>query len=143
MVGGRGVLGGGGYRCWTLWKPERRGTGTKMTIAFLPWPTSSCGAEGGCVSLCPCQFTSLLRFEERCRCIAPIACEGLALERHCGVGWRSCGEKGLLHEQRRTAEASARSSCPGYLTPSRRGRLRYCSRARKAFASKGSWVRSC
>lgn len=28
------------YRCWTLWKPWRRGTGTKMTIAFLPWPTS-------------------------------------------------------------------------------------------------------
>ena len=30
------------YRCWTLWKPGRRGTGTKMTMAFLPWPTSIC-----------------------------------------------------------------------------------------------------
>lgn len=28
------------YRCWTRWKPPREGTGTKMTIAFLPWPTS-------------------------------------------------------------------------------------------------------
>jgi hypothetical protein len=28
------------YRCCTLWKPWRDGTGTKMTIAFLPWPTS-------------------------------------------------------------------------------------------------------
>lgn len=28
------------YRCCTLWKPARDGTGTKMTIAFLPWPTS-------------------------------------------------------------------------------------------------------
>ncbi|KAI9166530.1 Dynactin subunit 4 [Paramyrothecium foliicola] len=28
------------YRCWTRWKPCREGTGTKMTIAFLPWPTS-------------------------------------------------------------------------------------------------------
>ena len=28
------------YRCWTRWKPWRDGTGTKMTIAFLPWPTS-------------------------------------------------------------------------------------------------------
>lgn len=28
------------YRCWTLWKPGSKGTGTKMTIAFLPWPTS-------------------------------------------------------------------------------------------------------
>ena len=48
------LLGGGGegYRCWTLWKPGRRGTGTKMTIAFLPWPTSSCGGvEGSAVVL--------------------------------------------------------------------------------------------
>jgi hypothetical protein len=30
------------YRCWILWKPWRRGTGTKMAIAFLPWPTSIC-----------------------------------------------------------------------------------------------------
>ena len=30
------------YRCWTRWKPWREGTGTKMTIAFLPWPTSIC-----------------------------------------------------------------------------------------------------
>lgn len=30
------------HRCWTLWKPCREGTGTKMTIAFLPWPTSIC-----------------------------------------------------------------------------------------------------
>ena len=40
-----GKVGGeeeGAYRCWTLWKPGRRGTGTKMTIAFLPWPTSIC-----------------------------------------------------------------------------------------------------
>lgn len=29
------------YRCWILWKPWRRGTGTKMRIAFLPWPTST------------------------------------------------------------------------------------------------------
>lgn len=29
------------YRCWILWKPWRRGTGTKMTMAFLPWPTST------------------------------------------------------------------------------------------------------
>jgi hypothetical protein len=28
------------YRCWTLWKPGRRGTGTKMTMAFFPWPAS-------------------------------------------------------------------------------------------------------
>ena len=28
------------YRCWTRWKPCREGTGTKTTIAFLPWPTS-------------------------------------------------------------------------------------------------------
>lgn len=28
------------YRCCTRWKPWRDGTGTKMTIAFLPWPTS-------------------------------------------------------------------------------------------------------
>jgi hypothetical protein len=28
------------YRCWALCQPWRRGTGTKMTIAFLPWPTS-------------------------------------------------------------------------------------------------------
>jgi hypothetical protein len=27
-------------RCCTLCQPWRRGTGTKMTIAFLPWPTS-------------------------------------------------------------------------------------------------------
>lgn len=36
--------GGGGdemYLCWTLRKPPKRGTGTKTTIAFLPWPTSS------------------------------------------------------------------------------------------------------
>ncbi|KAL0630952.1 hypothetical protein Q9L58_010193, partial [Maublancomyces gigas] len=35
---------GGGdemYLCWTLRKPPKRGTGTKTTIAFLPWPTSS------------------------------------------------------------------------------------------------------
>jgi hypothetical protein len=32
--------GGETYRCWTRWKPCREGTGTKMTIAFLPWPTS-------------------------------------------------------------------------------------------------------
>jgi hypothetical protein len=25
-----------------LWKPWRRGTGTKMMTAFLPWPTSTC-----------------------------------------------------------------------------------------------------
>lgn len=31
---------GESYRCWTRWKPCRDGTGTKMTIAFLPWPTS-------------------------------------------------------------------------------------------------------
>ena len=30
------------YRCCTRWKPCRDGTGTKMTIAFLPWPTSIC-----------------------------------------------------------------------------------------------------
>ena len=30
----------GTNRCWTRWKPCREGTGTKMTIAFLPWPTS-------------------------------------------------------------------------------------------------------
>lgn len=30
------------YRCWILWKPCNRGTGTKMMIAFLPWPTSTC-----------------------------------------------------------------------------------------------------
>lgn len=30
------------YRCWILWKPWRRGTGTKITMAFLPWPTSTC-----------------------------------------------------------------------------------------------------
>jgi hypothetical protein len=24
------------YRCWTLWKPWSWGTGTKMTMAFLP-----------------------------------------------------------------------------------------------------------
>jgi hypothetical protein len=30
------------YRCWILWKPWRRGTGTKMITAFLPWPTSTC-----------------------------------------------------------------------------------------------------
>jgi hypothetical protein len=28
------------YLCCTRWKPCREGTGTKMTIAFLPWPTS-------------------------------------------------------------------------------------------------------
>lgn len=28
------------YRCWTRWNPCREGTGTKMTTAFLPWPTS-------------------------------------------------------------------------------------------------------
>jgi hypothetical protein len=28
------------YLCCTLWKPDKRGTGTKITIAFLPWPTS-------------------------------------------------------------------------------------------------------
>ena len=33
----------GAYRCWTLWKPWRRGTGTKMTMAFLPWLTSIWG----------------------------------------------------------------------------------------------------
>jgi len=30
----------GTYLCCTRWKPCREGTGTKMTIAFLPWPTS-------------------------------------------------------------------------------------------------------
>lgn len=30
------------YRCWILWKFWRRGTGTKMTMAFFPWPTSIC-----------------------------------------------------------------------------------------------------
>lgn len=29
------------YRCWILWKFCRRGTGTKTTMAFLPWPTST------------------------------------------------------------------------------------------------------
>ena len=33
---GKSVRRGLMYRCWTLWKPGRRGTGTKMTIAFLP-----------------------------------------------------------------------------------------------------------
>lgn len=42
ISGGEGEGGRRGYRCWTLWKPGRRGTGTKTTIAFLPWPTSSC-----------------------------------------------------------------------------------------------------
>lgn len=28
------------YRCWILLKDERRGMGTKMTIAFFPFPTS-------------------------------------------------------------------------------------------------------
>ena len=28
------------YRCWALCHPARRGTGTKMTIALRPWPTS-------------------------------------------------------------------------------------------------------
>jgi hypothetical protein len=32
--------GGQAYLCCTRWKPCREGTGTKMTIAFLPWPTS-------------------------------------------------------------------------------------------------------
>lgn len=44
----RFVEGGGGGRtdrCWTLRKPPRRGTGTKTTMAFLPWPTSSCGRQ--------------------------------------------------------------------------------------------------
>tara|TARA_R110002060_G_scaffold23406_8_gene31687 strand:+ start:1094 stop:1753 length:660 start_codon:yes stop_codon:yes gene_type:complete len=36
---GRGEI---SYRCCTRWKPWRDGTGTKMTIAFLPWPTSTC-----------------------------------------------------------------------------------------------------
>ncbi len=39
------------YRCWTLWKPGRRGTGTKMTMAFLPWPTSICVMDRLLVSL--------------------------------------------------------------------------------------------
>ena len=34
-------IAGNSYRCWILWKPWRRGTGTKMRIAFLPWPTST------------------------------------------------------------------------------------------------------
>lgn len=33
------------YRCWILWKPWRRGTGTKMAMAFLPWPTSICNKK--------------------------------------------------------------------------------------------------
>lgn len=36
---------GGTDRCWTLRKPGRRGTGTKTTMAFLPWPTSSCSGQ--------------------------------------------------------------------------------------------------
>ena len=30
----------GAYRCWALCQPWRRGTGTKMTMALRPCPTS-------------------------------------------------------------------------------------------------------
>jgi hypothetical protein len=32
----RAVMSVDAYRCWTLWKPWSWGTGTKMTMAFLP-----------------------------------------------------------------------------------------------------------
>lgn len=34
------------YRCWERCQPWRRGTGTKMTIALRPWPTSICKSPG-------------------------------------------------------------------------------------------------
>ena len=34
------------HRCWTLCQPGSSGTGTKITMAFLPWPTSICKNPG-------------------------------------------------------------------------------------------------
>lgn len=36
----------GTYRCWERCQPPRSGTGTKMAMAFLPWPTSICKNPG-------------------------------------------------------------------------------------------------
>lgn len=46
------------YRCWILWKPWRRGTGTKMRIAFLPWPTSTCNQVSQTLSACHAQCSN-------------------------------------------------------------------------------------
>jgi hypothetical protein len=34
------------YRCWLRCHPTRSGTGTKMTMALRPWPTSICKIPG-------------------------------------------------------------------------------------------------
>jgi hypothetical protein len=37
---------GNTHRCWERCQPTRSGTGTKMTIALRPWPTSICKIPG-------------------------------------------------------------------------------------------------
>lgn len=58
------------YRCCDLCQPWSRGTGTKMTIAFLPWPTSICKSPG--VSKMPPSAQRLFNREFYFQCIRAI-----------------------------------------------------------------------
>lgn len=47
------------YRCCERCHPVKSGTGTKMTIAFLPWPTSICNKNPGVSAYgCPVPIAS-------------------------------------------------------------------------------------
>lgn len=94
------------YRCWTLCQPWRRGTGTKMTIAFLPWPTSIYKSPGVSIVLLP----SAHRLFDLCSCRYLLSGHSSTISGGCvrfggRAGTRVCAGSSYLaggHELERT-----------------------------------------
>lgn len=127
------------YRCCTLCQPGRDGTGTKMTIALRPCPTSICRNPGvSKAAQCPSAFSTRLYH------ITPTLCSNIAFtnasDRFLGLKW---SQVILPRVQTRIEEDADRSSGLGRSSRDHRERSRWTFRSRKAIASMGCWQRSC
>ena len=133
------------YRCCERCQAWRSGTGTKMTMAFLPCPTSICKNPGVSVMLSSAHRLFVFIEGDKCSCrhlslsqvLAPMPLFIVDVR----IRWYSVFI--LPHVQTRTAVDEERSSCPGCWSRARRGRWRCSSRSRTASAATGCWARSC
>lgn len=118
------------YRCCERCQPCRIGTGTKMTIALRPWPTSICKIPG--ISEKPPSAHRLFEQIESSHCVTLRLPHGKALHIAPSLsGW--CAVFLILPRVRkRTAAASGHPSCPGCWSRAHRVRSRSVSRFRRA-----------
>lgn len=122
------------YRCWERCQPWRSGTGTKITIALRPWPTSICKNPGVSEKLPSAH--RVFKFD-RVWYMSPSICSTFQSFFHSTLALLI-----LPRGPRRIAAGAERPSCRGCCSRAHRGQWRSAAPSHWAFGARGCWARS-